>query len=137
MMSSKRRARSRCYRNCVSRFLGEEFLKLAEREERKSRRMFAIISIASVLAVGALAGYYLSEDRAPPEVKKLEYKEEGREVQRFSQIYALNNATSYFGSYSKLVNEIGNDSLSASVRKLGENDGINKILITQGSMLTC
>jgi|GEM_PF-6301119 len=54
------------------------------------------------------------------------YQNLGREVQRFSQIYALNNATSYFGSYSKLVNEIGNDSLSASVRKLGENDGINR-----------
>jgi hypothetical protein len=54
------------------------------------------------------------------------YQNLGREVQRFSQIYALNNATSYFGSYSKLVNEIGSDSLSASVRKLGENDGINK-----------
>jgi len=54
------------------------------------------------------------------------YQNLGGEVQRFSQIYALNNATSYFGSYSKLINEIGNDSLLASVRKLGENDGINK-----------
>jgi len=54
------------------------------------------------------------------------YQNLGREVQKFSQIYALNNATSYFGSYSKLINEIGNDSLSASVRKLGENDGVNK-----------
>jgi hypothetical protein len=54
------------------------------------------------------------------------YLEFGKEVQRLSQIYALNNATSYFGSYSKLINEIGNDSILARVKKLGENDGINR-----------
>lgn len=53
------------------------------------------------------------------------YLEFGKEIQKFSQIYTLNNATWYFGS-SRLINEIGSDSLLTSLRKLGENDGINR-----------
>ncbi|MGB9622342.1 MAG: hypothetical protein ACPL07_00725 [Candidatus Bathyarchaeia archaeon] len=54
------------------------------------------------------------------------YEELGREVQKFSQIYAINNATSYFGSSAKLKEEIGSEALLAALRKLGENDEINK-----------
>ena len=49
----------------------------------------------------------------------------GNEIQRLSQIYTFNNATYYFGSSEKLINEIGKNALSLSVEKLRENDGIN------------
>ena len=54
------------------------------------------------------------------------YLELGREVQSLSQIYTLNNATSYFKSSEILKKEIGSEILLAALKTLGENDGLNR-----------
>lgn len=53
------------------------------------------------------------------------YLELGNKVQKLSQIYTVNNATAYFGNSATLKNEIGNETLSAALTTLGENDGVN------------
>ncbi|MBS7615541.1 hypothetical protein KEJ18_07445 [Candidatus Bathyarchaeota archaeon] len=53
------------------------------------------------------------------------YLELGNKVQRLSQIYTINNATAYFGSSAALKNEIGNETISAALTTLRENEGLN------------
>jgi hypothetical protein len=54
----------------------------------------------------------------------------GQNVQRMSQIYAINNATNYFGTRAALSSEIDNATLTSALDTLGQNDGINVDLDT-------
>jgi len=58
------------------------------------------------------------------EVFKL-YVDSVEKVQKMAQIYAMNNATEYFGSAEKLRSEIGNEVMLQVLEKLGKNDGLN------------
>jgi len=55
--------------------MGEDFLRLANQEEKKSRNKKLILSLSALgLIAASLGAWYFSQDRQPPEVKKTEYK---------------------------------------------------------------